>query len=160
MLRPDMSELTSSKRHGNLGRTLLWVAIALSVLLLGFVTALTIRANPYVSDREANGISKYKFLEACKEQLAEDEQLVSLQGLLQQSGQLQAGQRLSAEIAAEPADLVGSVQEAQGGGWTLNVPANIQVNGEGAPLGQLPFQCAHDKAQNRTTAQLQLPGGV
>lgn len=155
-----MSELTSSKRHGNLGRTLLWVAIVLSVLLLGFVTALTIRANPYVSDREANGISKFKFLEACKEQLAEDEQLVSLQGLLQQSGQLRAGQRLTAEIAAEPADLVASVQSVPEGGWTLNVPANIQVNGRGVPLGQLPMQCAHDKAQNRTTAQLQLPGGV
>lgn len=155
-----MSELTSSKRHGNLGRTLLWVAIVLSVLLLGFVTALTIRANPYVSDREANGISKYKFLEACKKQLSEDEQLVSLQGLLQQSGQLQAGQRLTAEIAADPAVLVESVQVVPEGGWSMTVPANIQVNGGGVPLGQLPFQCAHSKAENRTTAQLQLPGGV
>lgn len=160
MLLPDMSELTSSKRHGNLGRTLLWVAIALSLLLLGLVTALTIRANPYYSDRDANGISKFKFLEACKDQLAEDEQLASLQGLLQQSGQLQAGQRLTAQIAPEPAVLVDSVQTVPGGGWNMTVPADILVNGGGVPLGQLPFQCAHDKAQNRTTAQLQLPGGA
>lgn len=46
----DMSELTSSKRHGGAGRTLLWLAILLSLLLLGFVTALSIRANPYVSN--------------------------------------------------------------------------------------------------------------
>ena len=33
MLRPDMSELTSSKRNGNLGRTLLWVAIVSAWML-------------------------------------------------------------------------------------------------------------------------------
>lgn len=158
MLPGDMSELTSSKRHGNLGRTLLWLAILLSVLLLGFVTALTIRANPYISDREANGISKFKFLENCKEELAEAEQLATLQGVLEQGGQLQPGQRLLARIGAEPQELVANTQEVPGGGWSLAAPANIRIEGQTVVLGQLPMQCVHDRAQGQTTAQIQLPG--
>jgi hypothetical protein len=158
MLRLDMSELTSPKRHGNLGRILLWLAIVLSVLLLGFVTALTVRANPYLSDREANGISKFRFLENCKEELAGAEQLTTLQGVLQQGGQLQPGKTLLAEIGAEPQELVANAQEVPGGGWTLTAPANIRIEGQTVVLGQLPMQCVHDKAQNRTTVQIQLPG--
>lgn len=153
-----MSELTSSKRHGNLGRTLLWVAILLSVLLLGFVTALSIRANPYYSDAETNGISKFIFLEECRDGIREAEQLTALRGVLQQGGQLQQGQNLHAEIASEPSELVRNVQSAPGGGWTLTAPANISIQGQTAVLGQLGAQCAYDKARRRTNAQLQLPG--
>ncbi|GAA5532371.1 hypothetical protein [Deinococcus aluminii] len=153
-----MSELTSSQRHGNVGRTLLWVAILLSVLLLGFVTALTVRHNPYYSDRAANGISKFRFLEACKEGIGQAEQLTTLKSVLQQTGQLQPNQNLRAEIAAEPRQLVQSVQTLPGGGWTLAAPANIGIQGQTAVLGQLGAQCVYDKAQGRTVAQLQLPG--
>jgi len=154
-----MSELTSSKRHGKAGRTLLWVAILLSVLLLGFVTALSIRANPYYSDRNANGVSKFEFLEECKEELAEAEQLETLRGLLQQGGQLQPGQTLLARIAAEPADLVNNTQTLPGGGWSLTAPADIRIQGQTVVLGQLPMQCVRPKGETRAAAQLQLPGG-
>ncbi|EYB67547.1 hypothetical protein DEIPH_ctg037orf0035 [Deinococcus phoenicis] len=153
-----MSELTSANRHGNLGRTLLWVAILLSLLLLGFVTALTVRNNPYYSDRDANGVSKYRFLEECKEGIHSSEQLTTLKGVLQQAGQLQPNQSLHAEIAAEPRQLVQSVQTVPSGGWTLSAPANISIQGQTAVLGQLGAQCVYDKAQGRTVAQLQLPG--
>lgn len=158
MLGDDMSELTSSKRHGNVGRTLLWVAILLSVLLLGFVTALSIRANPYYSDVGANGISKFEFLEKCRDGIREAEQLTALRGVLQQGGQLQQGQNLHAELASEPRELVRNAQTAPGGGWTLTGLANISIQGQTAVLGQLPAQCVYDKAQRRTAAQLQLPG--
>ncbi len=158
MLRLDMSELTSSRRHGGLGRTLLWVSIVLSVLLLGFVTALTIRTNPYDSDAEANGISKFKFIEECREQLAESQELETLRGVLQQTGQLRPNQNLHADIGAEPSEIVANTQAAAQGGWTLSAPANISIEGQRAVLGQLGMQCTHDKAQNRTVAQLQLPG--
>lgn len=158
MLTLDMSELTSPKRHGNVGRTLLWVAILLSVLLLGFVTALSIRSNPYYSDARANGISKFEFLEECREGIREAEQLTALRGVLQQGGQLQPGQNLHAEIAATPSELVRNVQTVPGGGWTLTGPADISIRGQTAVLGQLGAQCAYDKAQRRTVAQLQLPG--
>ncbi|GAA5514557.1 hypothetical protein Dcar01_03313 [Deinococcus carri] len=154
-----MSELTSPRRHGNLGRTLLWVAILLSLLLLGFVTALTVRHNPYYSDRNANGISKFRFLEECKEGLHRSPELDQLRGVLQQGGQLQQGQNLHAELAPAPRDLVNSIQTIPGGGWALTAPANISVQGQTAVLGQLGAQCAYDKAQGRTVAQLQLPGG-
>jgi hypothetical protein len=158
MLRGDMSELTSSRRHGGAGRTLLWVAIALSVLLLGFVTALSIRANPYASDYEANGISKFKFIEQCREQLAGAQQLEELKGVLQQTGQLRPNQALRADLAAEPSGIVAGTQAAPGGGWTLTGPADIRIEGQTAVLGQLGMQCVHDKAQGRTVAQLQIPG--
>lgn len=158
MLRGDMSELTSSRRHGGAGRTLLWVAIALSVLLLGFVTALSIRANPYYSDAEANGVSKYVFIEECREQLAEARELEGLKGVLQQAGQLRQGQTLRAELAAEPGEIVAGTQAAPNGGWTLTGPADIRIEGQTAVLGQLGMQCVHDKAQGRTVAQLQVPG--
>ncbi|BDP43035.1 hypothetical protein DAETH_30040 [Deinococcus aetherius] len=153
-----MSELTSSRRHGKLGRTLLWVSIALSVLLLGFVTALSIRTNPYYSDAEANGISKYIFIEECREQLAEARELETLRGVLQQTGQLRQGQNLHADIGAEPGEIVANTQAVPGGGWALSAPANISVEGQSSVLGQLGMQCTHDKAQNRTVAQIQLPG--
>lgn len=155
-----MSELTSPKRHGSLGRTLLWVAILLSLLLLGFVTALAIRANPYYSDAETHGISKFRFLETCKEGLREAEQLTTLKNVLQQAGQLQPNQSLVAELAAEPAERVESIQTVPGGGWTLTTPADIRIAGQTAVLGQLPVLCSYDKAQGRTNVQLQLPGGL
>lgn len=153
-----MSELTSSHRHGGLGRTLLWIAILLSVLLLGFVVALTVRANPYYSDRAANGISKFRFLEACKEDVRRAEQLPALAGVLRQAGQLGPNQSLHAELAPGSRDLVQSVQSVPGGGWALTAPANIGIQGQTAVLGQLGAQCTYDKAQGRTVAQLQLPG--
>ncbi|WP_034419259.1 hypothetical protein [Deinococcus frigens] len=162
-----MSELTSNKRHGGLGRALLWVAIVLTVALLGFVTAVAVRSNPIYSDREANGVSKYKFIEQCRELLEDTEKLtvnaqgqaVPLQTLVEQSAPLAKGDELHAELEAEPAQIIRATETIEGGGWTLTAPATISVrNGSRTrALGQLPMQCVHPKGKE-TQAQLGLPG--
>lgn len=168
MLRSDMSELTSNKRHGGLGRTLLWVAIVLTVALLGFVTAVAVRSNPIYSDREANGVSKYKFIEECRELLEDTEKLtvnaqgqaIPLKALVEQGGSpLAQDDAIHATLEAEPAQIIRATENIEGGGWTLTAPATIAVH-NGArirALGQLPMQCTHTKGQE-TQAQLGLPG--
>lgn len=168
MLGSDMSKHTTSTSHGGAGRALLWVAILLTVALLGFVTATAVRANPIYSDRDANGISKYKFIEACKE-IAEDTeeltvgamgQAIPLKTLVEQSSPLKAGDELHAGIEAEPAEIIKATQTVEGGGWTLTAPVTIAVHsGERVnTLGQLPMACSHDKKTGKTTATLNLPG--
>ncbi|OLV18836.1 hypothetical protein [Deinococcus marmoris] len=162
-----MSELTSNKRHGGVGRALLWVAIVLTVALLGFVTAVAVRGNPIYSDREANGVSKYKFIEECRELLTDTEKLtvgaqgqaIPLKTLVEQSAPLAKGDELRAELEAEPAQIIRATENIEGGGWTLTAPATISVHSgsKTRALGQLPMQCVHPKGQE-TQAQLQLPG--
>ncbi|MVN88090.1 hypothetical protein GO986_15160 [Deinococcus sp. HMF7620] len=163
-----MSEHTSSNRHGGLGRTLLWVAVVLTVALLSFVMAVTTRSNPIYSDREANGISKYKFIEVCKEALEDNDELtvsaggqsLPLKTLVEQGSPLKPGDEIHAELEAEPAQVVRAAQPAEGGGWTMTGPVTIAVHsGERVnALGQLPLQCSHDKKTGKTIAQLSLPG--
>ncbi|WP_229777679.1 MULTISPECIES: hypothetical protein [Deinococcus] len=164
-----MSEHTKTTSHGGAGRALLWLAILLTLALLGFVTATAVRNNPIYSDREANGISKYKFIEACKELAHDTENLavgaagqsIPLKTLIEQSGApLKAGDSIHADLDAEPAQIIKATQTVEGGGWTLTAPATVAVHSAGREntLGQLPLQCAHDKATGKTTAQLSLPG--
>ena len=91
-----MSEHTKTTSHGGAGRALLWVALLLTLALLGFVTATAVRNNPIYSDREANGISKYRFIENCKELTHDTEELtvgaagqsIPLKTLIEQSAPL------------------------------------------------------------------------
>ena len=162
-----MSELTSSKRHGGLGRTLLWLSILLTVLLLGFVTALSIRSNPYVSDVEQGGISKFMFIEECRKELEDAGKLpvnlggqsVALEQVLAQSRPLAAGERIQAETNSEAHEIVRAAQEAEGGGWNMTLPVLLSVEGPkgSTPLGQLGLQCTHEKASGKTTASILPP---
>jgi hypothetical protein len=164
-----MSELTSSSRHGGVGRALLWVAVVLTLALLGFVTAVAVRSNPIYSDRAANGVSKYRFIEQCREQLEDTGELtvaaagqaIPLRTLVEQGGSpLKAGDQLEAALEAEPAQIIRATEPVEGGGWTLNAPATISVQsgGRSRALGQLPMQCVHNRQDGKTVAQLQLPG--
>ncbi|ALW87938.1 hypothetical protein AUC44_02675 [Deinococcus actinosclerus] len=168
MLSGDMSKHTTSTSHGGAGRALLWVAILLTVALLGFVTATAVRNNPINSDRVANGVSKYHFIEECKELAHDSEQLtvgamgqtIPLKTLVEQSSPLKAGDEIHASLEATSAEIVRATQTVEGGGWTLTAPATIAVhNGANVKtLGQLPMACTHDKKTGKTTATLQLPG--
>ncbi|MFC4638936.1 hypothetical protein [Deinococcus hohokamensis] len=161
-----MSQTSSSRRSGA-GRLLLWLALLLSVALLGFVVAVTSRANPLQSDRETNGISKYKFLQQCRE-LAEDAekltvsamgQSIPLKTLVEQGQPLQAGDELHAELDAGSVALVRAVQPVQAGGWSMTTPTTIGVRRNGAlqTLGQLPLSCSYSKKEGKVVAQVQLP---
>ena len=162
-----MSELSHPKRRSGAGRIFQWLSLVLTLALLGFVTAVAVRSNPIYSDREANGISKYYFIEECKEIAGNTEELtVSAQGqavplktLVEQSRPLAAGESIRTTLEAESAQIVRGTQTVEGGGWTLTgVPVTISVVGKStSTLGQLPMQCAYDKKAGKTTAQLQLP---
>ncbi len=142
MLGGKMSQ-HSSRTHSPVGRIFLWLAIVLSLALLGFVTALTIRNNPYLSDSEANGISKYKFLEGCK---------TEMQKQLDDFATRPGGQRLNVAYVAR--DLVGGVTggalsaPAAGAtaptrtpGWSLSSDARLL--GSGIPTRQATFNCQY-----------------
>ncbi|UBV42895.1 hypothetical protein LAJ19_01300 [Deinococcus taeanensis] len=163
-----MSEHTKSTSHGGAGRALLWVAILLTLALLSFVTATAVRHNPIYSDRDANGISKYRFIEECKE-IAEDSealtvgamgQTIPLKTLVEQSSPLKTGDELRATLDAEPREIIKATQTVEGGGWTLTAPAAISIHNGArvSTLGQLPMACTHDKKTGKTTATLNLPG--
>ncbi|WP_309572658.1 hypothetical protein [Deinococcus sp.] len=163
-----MSELTQTKSRSGVGRTLLWLALLLTMALLGFVTVTAVRNNPIYSDRDANGISKYRFIEQCKEAAADAEtltvnasgQAVPLKTLVTQSRPLATGERIGSSLDAPAAAVVAGTQSVNGGGWALGgVPVTISVIGKTtSTLGQLPMQCSYDKKAAKTTAQLQLPG--
>lgn len=169
-----MSELTSTSTHhsthqSGAGRLLLWLALLLTVALLGFITYSAIRHNPIYSDRELNGISKYHFIESCKELAKDAEKLsvnagvqaIGLKEFMQQVRPLAAGEKIQTSFEAESTAIVKATQVAPtGGGWVmagLPVTLSIVTAGKANPLGQLPMQCAYSKADGKTTATLQLP---
>lgn len=161
---------TKKVQGGGAGRIGLWVALALTVALLGFVTLTAVRHNPLYSDRDAYGISKYKFLNACKEELLHPEKLpVSLGGqgqttglgeLLTQAQQLQRGERPGVQVLSTPAQTVSSVQSIPAEGnaprrWGLSVPALLVAERAATgtagtntrPLAQATVQCLYDRSQ-------------
>ncbi|ANE42818.1 hypothetical protein [Deinococcus puniceus] len=158
----------SGSRGGRAGRAFLWVAILLSVALLSFVVAVAVRTNPLASDYTTNGISKYKFLEYCKEQLEEADTLsVSLQGqsvplktLIEQSSPLAAGESLHVSLAADSLEWVAAAQPNPEGGWLAGAPVLIAIHGKNAsvrPVGSAGLQCLYSKKDKKTTVQIVPP---
>lgn len=163
-----MNEFTSPKRNSSAGRPWLWLALLLGALLLGYVTAMGIRHNPYVSDVDANGVSKYRFLRECRELMQDADKLnvaamgqsIPLRTLAGQGQALPATDHVHAELSQTSAQLVNGINAVSGGGWTLTTPATISVTRSGVrqTLGDLPVQCSHSKKDDATTAVVQLPG--
>ncbi|UQN07173.1 hypothetical protein [Deinococcus sp. QL22] len=158
----------SGPSGGRAGRAVLWVAILLSVALLSFVVAVAVRTNPLASDYTTNGISKYMFLEECKEQLEEADTLnVSLQGqnvplksLIEQSSPLAAGETLHVEVEADSREWVASAQPNPEGGWLAGAPVLIAIHGKNAsvrPVGSAGLQCLYSKKDRKTTVQIVPP---
>lgn len=163
-----MNEFTSPHRNTGAGRPWLWLTLLLGALLLGYMTAVGIRHNPYVSDVDANGISKYRFLRECRE-LAHDAdklnvgamgQTIPLKTLVEQGKPLAPTDTITAELHEAPARFVGNVGTVEGGGWTVTTPASIGVTRGGVhqTLGDLPLQCTYTRKDRKMTAQVQLPG--
>lgn len=162
-----MNEHTTT-RNGGAGRLWLWLILLLGTLLLSYVTATTIRHNPYVSDRNANGTSKYHFLRDCRELAHEADKLnaaamgqtVPLKSLAEQGRPFGRGDAVHAELHEAPAKFVGNVSSLPEGGWTVTTPATISVTRDGVHqvLGELPMQCTYTKKGGKTTAVVQLPG--
>lgn len=129
-------------------------------LLLGIVTAYAIKYNPLYSDRETYGISKYAFIEQCKEKLLETDELdLSIQGqimklgkVLENSKQLRAGEHAGVYISGPSKDLVAGVQPLDAGKLGLIAPVKIVAERaqEQRVLAPATMQCLHEKGQGVT----------
>lgn len=150
----------SNDRTGNA----FWVFLGILAILLGIVTASAIKHNPLYSDRDAYGISKYKFIQDCKEELQRPDDLtLNLQGqptklgdLLAQSKQLKPGEKVVVTPNATPSDLVNHTQKVDDGKIGLAAPVLIgaQSSDGQRPLAQATMQCVHDRATGKTEVML------
>lgn len=155
-----MSNQNQSSAGRGKGRLLLWIVLALTVALLSFVTYTAARNNPLYSDRDAYGISKYKFIEECRERLHDPAELtlnagpgqqIPLLDAVRQSGQVRTGESVVVETQAAPRDIVAGVQAIESGQLGLIAPVLIAVEGEDRqtrrPLGQASMQCTYDRSK-------------
>lgn len=160
-----MSELTATRNTDRSGRPVVWVLTLLSLLLLGFVTYASIKHNPLYSDRDAYGISKYRFIETCKESLHDADNLtlsfqgqpVKLSELITSSGQLHQGEHVVVKSTGTSSQLVQGVQHVDTGKIGLISPVTIAAasnDGSERVLGQASMQCLHDKATGKTDVSL------
>lgn len=151
---------TGSSGGAGRGRLLLWVVLALTLVLLSLVTATAIRNNPIYSDREAYGISKYRFIEECRERLHTPGTLPLMTGMgqvtpldeaVKGTGAKQASQDLQVETAAEPQDIDSGLVADPQQGLQLALPVMIQLRdrntGVVTPLAPANLRCAYDKTK-------------
>ena len=128
-----MTHPQAPRRDSNAGRVILWIVTLLLVAIGSYFSYLAFRGNPYLSNEHHNGISKWRFLEECKDELR-----------TQVSGQL-AGAQIS---FAPPVQRVQGVTEVPDGGWNWQGFALVQASqGNRIPV---QFACAHNKASGKT----------
>ena len=168
-----MSNSSSSSSGGGIGRTLLWIALALTVLLLGWVTATAVRANPFYSDRDAYGVSKYHFIEQCRERLHAPNDLPLMLGpgqtkslltAVKETGEMHDNETLQVVTDATPSQIDQAVRPNQNSQLQLQVPVMIEFkNTAGAvrPLVPVNMQCTYDKSKigNDRVQVVLTPGG-
>lgn len=156
-----------------MGRTLLWIAIALTVLLLGWVTATAVRANPIYSDRDAHGVSKYQFIELCREELHTPNELPLMLGpgqtqplltAVQGTGEMRANDTLQVVSTATVVQTDQAVQAGENGQLQMTLPVLIQFRdtaGATRPLVPVNMQCSYDKtkAESERLQVMLVPGG-
>lgn len=156
-----------SPSSGGVGRTALWVTLALTVLLLGYVMAVATRANPIYSDRNAYGISKYRLIEECREHLFEPDNLPltlgpgqtqSLTATMQSMQALKAGQKLLVESTAEPKAIDDGVLPDANGNLNFSMPVMVKIrdtaSGFVKPFAPLMLQCSYNKAEPNENKRL------
>ena len=120
---------SSSRSGSGAGKFWLWVAIALLVALGSYGSYAAFAANPYVSDVGRNGVSKWLFLNDCKQ---------LLRAKLPETAALQF---------PPPVQRAESVQEKPDGGWTWT---SLTLVKSGADSAAAQFRCEHDKKSGKT----------
>ena len=151
MLGPSMNNYPASNQHnkhghGAAGRTLLWAAIILSLALLSFITLLAIRNNPLYSDSVTNGISKYKFIEFCKDKMTQQ-----LDEFAKQPGGAAIGASYNARDLVSGVSAGALPRPAAGAtalpprtpGWSLL--GQVKLSREGFAPQTVPFACQYQK---------------
>ncbi len=122
-------------KRGGRGRPVLWVVLLITLAILTAMTVFAVRSNPYQTNAVYNGISKFKFVDECKEQI--------------QAQLAQAPQKLNYRLVKAPQDFLQEVAQAPGGGWQW--VSNMEISAPGQPgTQQLPFACQYDKKAGKT----------
>lgn len=121
----------------------MWLTMALGLVALLALSALAQNHNPLYSDVDTNGISKYKFIEGCREAINETVSKA-------------AAQQPGLSVTLNARDLVAGTTEGYttpptsptakpttGPGWTLIAP--MQVHRTGAPTQTATLGCHYSK---------------
>ena len=143
---PIMSSPANRRSQSNrsVARPLLWLVLALTVGLLGWLTVFTAQRNPYLSDTGRNKISRSAFIEECK---AKFDAFADTVAKSQNAGHFQTGY--------SPTELFsGAVSNPSAPGWLLS--SQVRVTREGYPSQTVPFACqSNDKGE---VSLIQAPG--
>ncbi|MFC6616473.1 hypothetical protein [Deinococcus radiophilus] len=152
-----MNRQTTQSSGGGAGRTALWVVLALALAALAYLTlGLAIPNNPLYSDRSANGISKYQFLEACQEQIPHTPEMESVRSELTAQNMLGEDDSLYTELIPDSEELVDSIRVSNEPetSWEMTVPVRVHSQLTGKPLAQIVSQCRYDREQNAVMVML------
>ncbi len=127
---PSASRLPSGSSGS---RIALWIAVLLTLALLGWMTVFTVSHNPYANDAARNKISKYRFIEECKRQF--DEFAASV------------GKSQNAVFTTDydsKALVAGTVPnpDPKQVGWVLST--QVAVSRQGLGSQSIPFACQSD----------------
>lgn len=129
----DMIEDTNiNTKGGGGGRVLLWLSILIGFGLLSFVTATAIQNNPFVA---SSGISKWKFIEKCKEATHHPEKLIVANGKTLKevtAKQMKKGDQLYVHLLATPQETVKGARAVDPGKWAWTSPMEVGVVRGGA----------------------------
>jgi hypothetical protein len=110
---------------------MLWLAIALTVALMVWVSVFTAQRNPYLSDSKRNIISRSKFIEQCKQKFDEFAATVG------------KSQNATFDTKYDPISLVsGTAANPQAPGWLLSSQVTVSRSGLGSQA--VPFACQSD----------------
>ncbi|ADY27025.1 hypothetical protein Deipr_1893 [Deinococcus proteolyticus MRP] len=153
-----MNEHTTKSSPGGSGRTALWAVLALALAALAYLTlGLAIPNNPLYSDRDANGISKYQFLERCQEQMAEAPQMSEIRSALVAQNVLGEDDGIHSEMLLDSAELVDSIRVSNepGQSWTLAAPVLMRSQLTNEPLLQAYSRCHYDREAGQAVVTLQ-----
>lgn len=139
------------------GRVLLWLSILLGFSLLGFVTATAIQNNPFVA---SSGISKWKFIERCKEATHHPDELSVGNGKpLKEAAadQIKKGDHLYVHLLATPQETAENARAVDPGKWAWTSPMEVGVirNGVEMPFGRGNAMCIYDHKDKKTEVILQ-----
>lgn len=154
-----MSDTTINRAASGQAGSSFFLFLLVMSALLAVVTAYAIRANPLYSDRDAYGISKYAFIEQCKERMhnASEVELPGPQGNIklgeavrQQPNMLQAGETLALRTAnVTSQEMIASVRPVESGKLGLALPVQLVATKEGNDRTITPavFQCSYARAE-------------
>ena len=153
-----MNEHTTKSSPGGSGRTTLWIVLALALAALAYLTlGLAIPNNPLYSDRDANGISKYRFLEHCQDKIAEAPQLSEIRSAMVAQKVIGEDDSIRTQMLLKSPELVDSIRVSNepGQSWVMAAPVLVRSELTGAPLLQAYAQCHYDRQSKETVVSLQ-----